>query len=520
MYFEQTNKPWFGPRKRAFDFLNKNRICLLDPKKSINPILSSLDIEEKHVNHMKFYDFKDIKNGFRYSIVVIQTISSTIVRDKVYENALLCVKKCGWYPLVQGERLKSSNIKNFEIKDFLDFNIELIDLVGYESACKDGDGTSIRIQFKNGSILFDSGLPNKLQFKDSDKLCFLSHSHSDHSGGILELLQKGVHIILNKETYLILCSKAILDGSTFYENLHIITSDATIKLYKLKIKAFSVPHCFGSIGYYLGYQNLEIVFTGDIVLKSARFDYIEYIKCLYSKPDSQKYIFLDSTMCMRDDGVSQQNSSKKLIETLNKINENHFVIVSRDREQLIYALIDIFFYTKESNRTEFSFILDRETKATASIIHENFIKSNFNHIDKILYGQYGKSKSAWGESRWIYWVKYSNEIFKISEHNQSIIFLTADQLYKYPNLNQYRYLCIGKQIEGLKQFFMKDSIDFDSTPWTMHSSRDVVKESITYFNTKGIKSILFHDFSKRMKKFINEFDFQVRLLNNEVERFN
>jgi hypothetical protein len=519
MFFEQTNKPWFGPRKRAFDFLFKNRTALLSPRSSINLIFSSLAIEQKDVNHLKFYDFIDNKSGFRYSIVIIQTISSPIVREYVYKNALLCVQACGWYPLVQGERLRSSNIRNIKVKSTLDLNFELFEIIGYENACKDGEGTSIRILFKNGSILFDSGLPNKLKFKDSDKLCLISHSHSDHSGGIHEILKKGVQVILNKETYLILCSKSILNEFTIYENLHIISSDATINLINSTIKAFSVPHCFGSIAYLLEFQNLEIIFTGDIVLKSKRFEYINYIISLYGQINSKRYIFLDSTMCMRADGVSQQDAPENLVKILKEFNEKQFVIVSRDKEQLIYALIDIFFYTKELTRNEFSFIFDRETKKTASIIHENFIKSKYDQIDKILFGQYGMSKSAWGESRWIYWIKFYDEIIEISKYNQPIIFLTEDQLYKYPQLKESNYLYIGKQSESVYQFFMKKSIDFDSTPWTMHSNSDVLKESILYFNSKGITSILFHDFVKRMNKFIAEFDFQVNLLNQEIESF-
>ena len=61
-------------------------------------------------------------------------------------------------------------------------------LLGYESACKDGDGTSIRILFENGSILFDSALPDKIILKESDKIVFFSHSHADHTGGILKIL--------------------------------------------------------------------------------------------------------------------------------------------------------------------------------------------------------------------------------------------------------------------------------------------------------------------------------------------
>lgn len=520
MYFEKTDKPWFGPRKRAKDMLSKTRSIVVEPKLAIDSILKSLDLLEKEVNHLKFYDFIRKEDKYRYTIVIIQTISNPITRDKVYYNAMKCVESTGWYPLVQGERLDSVNSKNILINESLNLPINLNNILGFESACKDGDGTSIRLLFENGSILFDSAFPNKLVLKDSDKIVFLSHSHADHTGGIINLLSTNLIIIINKETYSILCSKNILDENLNYPNLYIIGSDSKIFFDSYMIKSFPVPHCFGSIGYKGDFNSIEILFTGDIVIKTNRFDYSNYLSDLFKRKDSKKFIFLDSTMCMRNDGASQLNSARELLNKIDKIDDNVVVITSRDSEQLIYALMDLFFYIKNNNRNQYSFILPREVKKTASVIHENFIKSNYNELDRILYSQYGNSKSAWGESRWVYWIKYEDEIESIAKNSKSIIFLTHNDLDLFPTVSKYRYLTIGKTDDYTISKFNAANLDIDTTPWTMHSSKSILTDSITNFHKKGIQTIIFHDYSKRMSKYTEQFTFEVKILNTNFTSFN
>jgi len=223
-------------------------------------------------------------------------------------------------------------------------------------------------------------------------------------------------------------------------------------------------------------------------------------------------------MCMRNDGASQLNTARELLNKIDKT-ENTVVITSRDSEQLIYSLIDLFFIIKNNNRNQYSFILPRQIKNTVSVIHENFIKSNHDEIDKILYGQYGSSKSAWGESTWIYWVKYEDEIEKIVNDRKSIVFLTHNDIDLFPSVIKFSYLTIGKTGESVISKFNGHNLEIDTTPWTMHSSKTILTNSIIKFHEKGIKSILFHDYSKRMSKYIEQFEFEVSFLSTSFTLF-
>jgi glyoxylase-like metal-dependent hydrolase (beta-lactamase superfamily II) len=522
MYFEKTNTPWFGPTKRAKEILIKSRKLLNEPKDSISKILDSLEISEKDVNHFKFYDFVREKDNFRFTIVIVQTISNPIIRDKVYYNAIKCVEKSGWYPLVQGERLNSlklNSLKTNQVKETIKFDFNFKKLLGYESACKDGDGTSIRILFENGSILFDSALPDKIILKESDKIVFFSHSHADHTGGILKILNSDIKIIINKETYLLLCSKNILNELETYPSLYIIGNNSKIILDCNVISSFPTPHCFGSIGYKCDIEELEIVYTGDIVIQTTRFDYTNFLLGLFSKKRTRKFIFLDSTMCMRSDGASQINSAKELLDKFDQIEDKIILITSRDSEQLIYSLIDLFFISKNYYRNQFSFIFPREIKKTLSIIHENFIKNRYDNIDRILYSQYGNSKSAWGESRWIYWIKFEDEINEISKNSKSILFIPHNNIEQFPSVKEYNYISIGKTGDQITSKLNGTNLEIDTTPWTMHSSKDVLTDSIINFNNHNINTIIFHDYTKRMSKYIEQFDFEVKTLNTTFTKF-
>jgi hypothetical protein len=285
------------------------------------------------------------------------------------------------------------------------------------------------------------------------------------------------------------------------------------------IKSFPVPHCFGSIGYIGDFNSMEILFTGDIVIKTNRFDYTNYLSNLFKRKESKKFIFLDSTMCMRNDGASQLNSASELLNKIDKIQDDIVLIISRDGEQLIYALMDLFYFIKNNNRNQYSFILPRAIKKTASVIHANFIKSNYNELDRILYSQYGNSKSAWGESRWIYWIKYEDEIESIAKNSKSLLFLTHNDLSNFPVVTKFCYLTIGKTDDNTVSKFNGTNLEIDTTPWTMHSSKSILTESIVNFHKKGIQTIIFHDYSKRMTKYTEQFTFEVKTLNTNFTSF-
>jgi hypothetical protein len=222
---------------------------------------------------------------------------------------------------------------------------------------------------------------------------------------------------------------------------------------------------------------------------------------------------------MRNDGASQLNSASELLTKIENIEDKVIVITSRDSEQLIYALIDLFFFIKNNNRNQYSFILPRDFKKTASVIHENFIKSNYNELDRILYSQYGNSKSAWGESRWIYWIKYEDEIELIAKNSKSIVLLTHNDIGLFPTVSNFSYLNIGKTDEHTLSKFNGTNLEIDTTPWTMHSSKKTLTDLIKTFHENEIQTIIFHDYSKRMSKYTEEFDFEVKILSTNFVSF-
>ena len=521
MNYEVTTKPWFGPKKRAKEFLAK-RDLIIPPSDSITLILNSLYIDEGDVDFLRFIEFTNNEDNFHYTIVIIQAKSNPVKRDSIYFNADKCVAACGWYPLVQGERLQSSILnKKLNVISSRKVKYNLGSIVGFSSACSGDQGTSIRLIFEYGNILLDTGLPDNLIPNIDDKIAFISHSHSDHSGGIKTALSVNMDVYISELTFSVLQNRKIINED-LADKFKIISAESIIQIDDgIFIKFFSVPHCFGSVGFVLEMKELKIVYTGDIVIKTNRFNFMEKLLSISNTMlGTQSYLFLDSTMASRTTGASQKQASEDIISTLENKLHSKCVIFSRDPEQLIYSLIDIFHYVKTNNRNNYSFIFPVYFKELFRLIHKSFIKREKGSYDQILYGQYGDSLSAWGESRWLYWISDESEIELIEENSKVIIFMTYDDIQSFPSVKSIPYVTIGP-IDKDKAVILSDAqLNIDSSPWTLHSSSDTLTESIKELSKDKINVILFHDFSKRLNKYIVNNNLNCDFVNSEVKYFN
>jgi hypothetical protein len=111
--FEQSSKPWFGPRKRARELLT-NRIQILEPHRALREMKDHLGPDAVFLQHVRFIDFVHKDTRFRFTIAIIWTDSRPHIRNRLYFEAEEIVLKTGWYPLPQGERLNSGRQqKNF-----------------------------------------------------------------------------------------------------------------------------------------------------------------------------------------------------------------------------------------------------------------------------------------------------------------------------------------------------------------------------------------------------------------------
>jgi hypothetical protein len=104
--YRTTDRPWFGPRRRAREFL-EGRNRLLPARDAVEVLVDLLGDRASEVQECRFIDYFDRAKRFRFTIMLVWTNSNPEVRDFLYDRAQEIVNACGWYPLPQGERMRS-----------------------------------------------------------------------------------------------------------------------------------------------------------------------------------------------------------------------------------------------------------------------------------------------------------------------------------------------------------------------------------------------------------------------------
>ena len=501
--FEISNKPWFGPRKRAREFLY-NRNTILGENQTLRWMINYLGGDHTKIQFIRFIRFFHKKEKYDYSIMLVWCDSDDLFRQLLYDNALSIVKATGWYPLPQGERMFSNKVEKLKYSVpniFLSENIESI-----ESAVQADGGCSIRLFIGNKSVLLDSGLPDFLHPMESDVLCFISHIHTDHTGGIKNLLKKNIPIIMSDVTARLLIMRDLIDQSMINQLIHIFSTKKHqwISLGgEIKVKPISVPHAPGATGYLIVDQTKCIFFPGDISFRTYRHNFINNlvseINSLSSNLD--KYVLIDSTMIGRQYGADKQNIAKSFFSKINRY--DNVLLCSADIEQLLYAYLDIFYFIKENHRGQCNYILSENLKPLFRYLHRAFIFREFDDIDPFILSQYGKNMSSWAESRWLFWSK--DEI--VNNNNQNIFFLDQSEMYLVKNQSSL----VAKSIGRLSDEIIRDELnceilDIDTQSWSLHSNEEVILESIQTMGD-NINYIFFHNYKKRINRFIKKYNF-------------
>jgi hypothetical protein len=252
--YETTTKPWFGPRSRARSALGV-RTFVSRPRDALNEFAAVLGRGYRAVQHVRFVDFYHRDEKFRYTIAILFTRSHSDSREVIYDLSDACVQKTGWYPLVQGERLSS----RFSRAAFLDDgpwsaqSPELRgELLSVESAVAPTGGCSIRAQVGQGSVVFDTGFPNKLSLGVSDKAVLLSHTHADHAGGFVSGATGSLPVLMSTATAQLLQSKQ--PGIKDRLRAVAVLADPAQRIElgaDAAVFPFAVPHLPGAVGYEL-----------------------------------------------------------------------------------------------------------------------------------------------------------------------------------------------------------------------------------------------------------------------------
>lgn len=94
--FETSEKPWFGPRKRATQLLMR-RTQVLPPPDAVEAFQDILGSAARQIRRVRFIDYiHQYRQPFRYTIALSWIGPHADARDAVYDNAEQIVKATGF----------------------------------------------------------------------------------------------------------------------------------------------------------------------------------------------------------------------------------------------------------------------------------------------------------------------------------------------------------------------------------------------------------------------------------------
>ncbi|SCF16581.1 Beta-lactamase superfamily domain-containing protein [Micromonospora viridifaciens] len=490
--FEVTSKPWFGPKARAKEILAAHRVGVVRPgPAALNSMEAVFGDLFGAVQHVRFVDFR-MNGQFRYTIAVCWTDSNDRVRDALYRQAPECVAACGWYPLPQGERLHSPEAARV-LPPSSDLPLVSDAIMASIAAAANGSdtGTAIRLTMTDGSsLLLDSGFGREDLSADTDRIVLISHHHRDHIGGLEEGRLAGLPVAMPAAAGVDLLAQRRLKAIAGANPITWLEPGTVYRLgEQLTVTPVVVPHMPGSVGYVLDDGARSLTYTGDIVLKSSRHDAMPDL--LAAIPHGREStVLLDGTMAGREEGASQATPATWVAEESTRRD----VVVLAHHDHLLYAYLDVFHtVTSGTARNRVNFAVTERVKPLFQVLHDAFIRRRLDSLDPLLSGQYGKSMSAWGESRWLYWLKTGDP----RPEGHTVWFLTPEEYGHAAVRPGSAILTVGRVdlLDGLKDEGV------DTTPWTGHSDQAALADGIRTLESEGHRVVLFHNFTKRIAKF-------------------
>ena len=511
---EQTTQPWFGPRARAKSVLAANRTAVMPPPDAAELVTRTIDGGIDGITGLRFIDYFHRSERFRYTIALVWTQADWRLRQEIYDSAERVARDTGWYPLVQGERLDSARRRRVAWRNLHGTSeLPLVegDLVSVRALVPPDDGCSIWVSTTSGGIVLDTGFPQALQRRELQdvRLTFVSHSHQDHAGGLLRGAKWETPTVCTLETAVLLFGGS--RASELPPGLRPLDVDRTHNLGSIELELMPVPHLPGAAAIQLTSPTATLVFTGDICLRSPHLDFVPILaERLASKKRPRTMLLLDATMAGRDGGASTRAIADGVIDLLDQ--HGDLVLTAEGAEHLLYAYLDLFTRVNSSaRRGSINFVLTRAMRPLFEVIHDAYMHRDFHRLDPYVQAHYGKTMSAWGESRWLYW---SDGEALAPPRTQTLWFFPHRQIAALPP-HCKAMINIGRSPRNDRTEGEGSYLKLDTSPWTLHSDETAIVEAMRQLSQYG-RVALFHNYPGRLRSFIRRHGILATALTSEA----
>lgn len=534
-FYEKVDKPYFGPWQRAINALLKVDKDPFTEEQYLDFIKEKYPRIYDSLECVRFYDFtwqrenkKVPYRGFRFRLAVTYIRPYPEIRDLLFEMREYVTKNTGWYPLVQGSLAKISQPNYIYLRHrhkinntFVGFDTDIGKLLKIVDVSNNDGVNSLLLEGMNGSILFDTGFGVNMTNIDGIRAVCLSHFHKDHSFGLWEILNdiKGPVVLSETSlTYLISLSGVGLEQKKLLLEKALVIESPKFELKKSEsFRCFPVFHAPGSYGFLHKSSNINSVYyLGDICLKNGFYNCFDEIISTIEEDDSEnKYVVLDAAMVGKSDfSISDEDEPRKLLEEIaSGVNKRNIIFISSSPEMLIYSYILAFSITRESKeRAAVKLVLNNNLYYLIKTLWNSVILKSKDNIDPFIFSVIGKSRSNFVESQRVYPM---SSLDNISNDENTIIFVTANDLVSNDSLKSRMYksdvilagtLAIREDIPvEVTQAKPRSILRVASSDWSFHSDEHELSEFIKRLSCNNIKTVLFHNYPKTLRKFIKKY---------------
>jgi hypothetical protein len=131
------------------------------------------------------------------------------------------------------------------------------------------------------------------------------------------------------------------------------------------------------------------------------------------------------------------------------------------------------------------------------MLHGAFIDRAAERLDPLLIAQYGRTMSAWAETRWLYWL---DELTTLPADGARVWLIHPDELGAV-SIGSAALAWIGRRPADSLGGFTDAQID--TSPWTQHSDSRTIVRAVRELS-RHAQVVLFHSFPRRLDRFIDD----------------
>jgi glyoxylase-like metal-dependent hydrolase (beta-lactamase superfamily II) len=551
-WVEQKNQIYHGPRKRMRELLNKYRKNkFFSQSQVVEYLLENYPQCVSSMMKLKFYLYND-RDGKPLRFFILWCDYNAEIREVLFEESERIVSKTGWYPMITGSRVFHHRRP---IVDFMEFNMKktmnknnIEKLPGLGNLEKiinfsNGNGTSVLIQTSAYDLILDAGMTDKeLKLdclrRDKRKWLFLSHCHKDHTGGINPFINNKLFVISTTPLTLELLFTTIFFGQgivaegylpkNFFYRFAPMWYRANYQFSDgSSITTLPTYHYPGSIGFLFTFSNgKKLFYSGDINLSASylSINKLNNLSNTFSIDETYvDYALFDGAYIGRKIGSDAEEAKNilKVVEDSILAGKN-FLFLTPPADYGVFLYFHLYnHFISSSRKLETRIFLDPIIMNQIKLIEWRLKRQRKGELDDALI-KYFEQRQTLIESVRVFdsSINLEKNIKYLNEKNIPVIIILDDSKYNdkdYISDQSIFYLKnfglniarIGKSATrpiDINNLDTESILNFDEGIWLLHTQEQLLKDY--FLSNKGSFGhiLLFHNFQKRIEKFIKELN--------------